>query len=380
MSIKSLYQKKWIRIPYLIILYAFAAYGAFLVLTYVAMKFRWTNEAGSVDANNRYFQAMHDKYNKDFKVDSVSMRKNRYEVLNRILLLNEYFPKNAEYILTAYKQTNDERIALKMLDAVDLQLKSNVEYQEEKGKLKERTQANQQKVSGLTAFEWMNIEEWQHFKVAISKDKKWIDSAAKVTGVEARYIVSCLVGEQVRLFNSRRERFKHLVAPLKTLALEANMSYGVTGIKDHTARAIESYLKDTKSQYYCGKKYEHLLDFDSTQVFAVNSYNDTLNLRLRRLVQFDNHYYSYLYTALFIRQINMQWERAGFPIDDRPEIFASLFNLGYNKSKPKKYPSVGGSEFNIRDKRHTFGAVAFDFYYSGELCDMFPFQAVHFAP
>jgi hypothetical protein len=39
------------------------------------------------------------------------MRKNRYEVLNRILLLNEYFPKNAEYILTAYKQTNDERIA-----------------------------------------------------------------------------------------------------------------------------------------------------------------------------------------------------------------------------------------------------------------------------
>ena len=76
----------------------------------------------------------------------------------------------------------------------------------------------------------------------------------------------------------------------------------------------------------------------------------------------------------------MQWERAGFPIDDRPEIFASLFNLGYNKSKPKKYPSVGGSEFKIRDEQHTFGAVAFDFYYSGELCDLFPFQAVHFAP
>ena len=380
MSLKSIYQKKWIRIPYLVIVYAFAAYGAFLVMTYVAMKFRWTNESGKIDANNRYFQAMHDKYNKDFKVDSVSMRKNRFEVLNRIILLNEFFPKNAEYILTAYKQTNDELIALKMLDAVDLQLKANERYQEEKEKLKERKLENQQKVTGLTAFDWMNIEEWQHFKVAISKDKKWIDSAAKVTGVEARYIVSCLVGEQVRLFNSRRERFKHLVAPLKTLALEANQSYGVTGIKDHTARAIESYLKDTKSPFYTGKKYEHLLDFDSTQVFAVNSYNDSLDIRLRRLVQFDNHYYSYLYTALFIRQIKMQWERAGFPIDDRPEIFASLFNLGYNKSKPKKYPSVGGSEFKIRDQQHTFGAVAFDFYYSGELCDLFPFQAVHFAP
>ena len=380
MSLKSLYQKKWIKIPYLFTLYTFAAYGAFLTLTYVAMKFKWTNEAGGIDSNNRYFQAMHDKYNQDFKVDSVSMRKHRYDVLNRILLLNEFYPKNAEYILTAYRQTNDERIALKMLDAVDLQLQANKNYQQEKQKIKLKSINNEQQVTGLTAFEWMNIEEWQHFKFAIAKDKKYIDSAAKVTGVEARYIVCCLVGEQVRLFNSRRERFKHLVAPLKTLALEANQSYGVTGIKEHTARAIEDRLKDAKSPFYIGKAYEHLLDYDSTVVFDNNSYNDTLSLRLKRLVQFNNHYYSYLYTAIFIKQIKMQWERAGYPIDDRPEIFASLFNLGYNKSKPKKYPSVGGSEFNIRDQKHTFGAVAFDFYYSGEMCDMFPFQSKHFTP
>jgi hypothetical protein len=52
---------------------------------------------------------------------------------------------------------------------------------------------------------------------------------------------------------------------------------------------------------------------------------------------------------------------------------ASIFNLGYRKSIPKKYPAVGGSNFMIRDKEYTFGGVAYDFYYSGELLDEFPY-------
>ncbi len=74
----------------------------------------------------------------------------------------------------------------------------------------------------------------------------------------------------------------------------------------------------------------------------------------------------------------MQWQRAGFPIDDRPEILASLFNLGYQRSKPKKNPSVGGSVFKIHETDYTFGAVAFEFYYSGELADVFPYRKERF--
>jgi hypothetical protein len=74
----------------------------------------------------------------------------------------------------------------------------------------------------------------------------------------------------------------------------------------------------------------------------------------------------------------MQWERAGFPLDNRPEILASLFNLGYNKSKPKKNPSVGGSNYQVGESQYTFGAVAFEFYYSGELLDVFPYQKKRF--
>lgn len=377
MWIKRVYEKKWVKIPYLIGLYSFALYGAFLASVYVAMKFKWTQESGQLDVNNRYFQEMSDKYDLSFRIDSTFFVKKRFEVLDRIVVLNDFYPTNAKYILNAYKKSNDERLALKMLDAVDLRLRSDKKYQAALKELKEKKSNRREKVSGLSAYEWMNVAEWKYFREALRKDKPYIDSAAKVTGVEARTIVAALVGEQVRLFNSRRERFKEYIAPLKSLSVGTMMSFGPTGIKENTAMKIERYLKDSTSVYYLGKEYEHLLDFDSTEVFQ-HAVHDTMSLRVKRLAQYKDHYYSFLYTALFIKQIKMQWERAGFPIDERPEIFASLFNLGYQKSKPKKNPGVGGSVFKVKDKEYTFGGVSFDFYYSGELADLFPYQKQKF--
>ena len=368
---KRLLQSKWFKIPYQIALYGFAAYGVVLVGVFVALKLRLTDDKGLVDSNNRYFQEMHDKYNQDFKVDSTSLIKYRNEILQRINLVNEYYPKNARVILEAWSQYKSEKIALQMLAALDLKLKDNKTYQKRLRDILSNSN-NQNIAKGGNAFEWMNFIEWSYFKEAVTKDKKYIDSAALACGVEPRIIVACLVGEQVRLFNSRRERFKNVVAPLKTLALETNLSYGVTGIKERTAQNIEYYLKDAKSSYYCGSKYEHILDYDSTINYN-NQHNDTMSLRVKRLVQYKDHYYSYLYAGIFIRQIATQWQKAGYPIDDRPEILASIFNLGYNKSKPKKNPAVGGSNFMIRDKEYTFGGVAYDFYYSGELLEAFPY-------
>lgn len=374
-KIGNFFRNRWIKIPYLICLYAFAIYGFFLVGTYLAMKFNWTRDSGQVDVNNRYFQEMNDKYNLNFKVDSVSMQKHRFEVLNRIIILNEFYPKNAQHIFEIYQENKDEKLALQMLDAIDVHLLKNKKYRKEISRLKARK--FNKKVTGLSIFEWMNIDEWKYFKEAVAKDKKYIDSAAQVTGVEARYIVACLVGEQVRLFNSRREKYKDFVAPLKTLALENNMSYGVTGIKENTAKLIEHYLKDSNCVYYLGKEYEHLLDYDSVNTYT-NGINDTMSVRVQRLVQYTNHYYSYLYAAIFIKQIRTQWMNAGFPIDNRPEIFASLFNLGYRKSVPKRRPEVGGSVFKIHEEEYTFGAVAYEFYFSGELSDLFPYHSKHF--
>lgn len=373
---RTLLQKKWIKIPYQIALYSFALYGFFLVGTFLAMKFKLTNDGGSVDVNNRYYQQIHDKYNQSFKIDSSNTDFYRNEILSRIHLLNEYYPKNANSIMDAWTNSKDDKLALQMLAAVDLKLMKNKAYQQQLQAIINKKKMSD-KASNLSAFDWTNIVEWKYFKEAVSKDKKYIDSAAKVAGVESRYIVACLVGEQVRLFNSRRERFKTFVAPLKSLALETNHSYGVTGIKENTAKNIEYYLTDITSRYYLGKNFEHVLDYDSTVNYR-NKHNDTNSVRIQRLVQYKDHYYSYLYAGLFIKQIRMQWQRAGFPIDDRPEILASIFNLGYVKSVPKKNPSVGGSNFKVRDQEYTFGSVAYEFYYSGEMADLFPYQKEKF--
>ncbi len=373
---RAFFQKKWIKIPYQITLYSFALYGFFLVGTFLAMKFKLTNDAGLVDVNNRYYQQIHDKYNQSFKIDSSNIVQYRSEILGRINLLNEYYPKNASDIMDAWVSSKDEKLALQMLSAIDLKLKDKKSYQ----KALQRIISNRKldaKASGLNAFDWMNIMEWKYFKEAVAKDKRYIDSAAKAAGVESRMIVACLVGEQVRLFNSRRERFKNFVAPLKSLALETNMSYGVTGIKENTAQRIEHYLKDSTSMYYLGDKYAHLLDYDSTINYN-NQHNDTMSVRVKRLVQYKDHYYSYLYAAIYIKQIKTQWEKAGFPIDNRPEILASLFNLGYHKSIPKKNPAVGGSNFKIREQDYTFGSVAYEFYYSGEMSNIFPYKKEKF--
>lgn len=369
--VKRFFKSKWFKIPFYTLTFGFAAIGFFLTVSYMAIKFRWTDDAGIVDSNNRYFQSMHDKYNQGFKTDSSTIVKQQYEALNRIVLLNEYYPKNAQYILAVLQNGADQVEVLRMLDAVDLQLKDDEVYTTAVKKIKGKGN-HAKRVSGKSVFEWMNISEWQDFKIAVAKDRKMIDSVAKLTGVEARLIVSCLVGEQIRLFNSKREIYKTYIGPLKVLSVESTFSFGVTGIKEHTAKDIEWNLKNPKSEFYLGKQYENILDFVAQDTAAISKE------RIARLTDYHNHYYSYLYAAVFLKQVKMQWERAGFPIDKRPEILVTLFNVGYPQSHPKKNPKVGGSTIQIHEKPYSFGAIGYQFYYSGELYDLFPFEKTKF--
>ena len=151
----------------------------------------------------------------------------------------------------AYKNSDDDREVLLMLDAADIQLKKNKYYMSQLYKLKYELK-KERKIRMESIYDWMNISEWQDFKIAVAKDTHLIDSVAKVTGVEARLIVACLVGEQIRLFNSNREAYKKWIGPLKVLSVESQFSFGVTGIKEHTAQKIEGYLKNPSSEYYLG--------------------------------------------------------------------------------------------------------------------------------
>jgi len=364
---RKLFSKKWIKYPFFSFLFLFAIIGFFMSGTYIAMKLKLTNDSGAIDQNDRYFQGI--KYDQSFKIISNKSEKENFDNLHRILILNKYAPQNAKHIMDAYMKHKNEFETRKMIFAVEMYLNNNKAYKNEvKNYLKNKYKLPRKQVKG-SIFDWMNISEWQDFKIACAKDKKLIDSVSKLTGVESRLIVSCLVGEQIRLFNSKREAYKKWIGPLKILTVESQFSLGVTGIKEQTAMDIEKNLHDPKSIYYLGDKYIHLLDFKT---------ENPVNERVKRLVDYKNHFYSYMYAAIFLKQVKVQWEKAGFPIDDRPEILATLFNVGYPQSKPKRNPRVGGSTIKIYDKPHSFGAIAYEFYYSGELYDIFPFKEKRF--
>ncbi len=347
----------------------FAVIGLGLTVGFFAVKFHMTNDPGVVDLNDRYFQDIKDKYGQQHESDNTTSNISEARFLHNLSVLSKYYPTNAFYIQNAFFQSHNLEDAQRMLNAVNMYLQDNTEYHAELNGFKENNDPKFFKLSSKSAFEWMNIPEWQDFKLAVAKDKPLIDSVAEVTGVEPRLIVSMLVGEQIRLFNSSREAYKKWIGPLKILSVETTFSLGVTGIKVPTAQTIEKNLKDNTSIFYLGKRYENLLDFH-TQNIAQERFN--------RLTSYKNHFYSYLYAALNVKQINEQWEKSGFPINERPEILATLYNIGYEASVPKENPVVGGSGINIKGKIYSFGAVAYEFYYSGELYDLFPFKNSRF--
>ena len=215
-----------------------------------------------------------------------------------------------------------------------------------------------------TTFPLAHSPEWIAFRQAVIKDKPIIESVSKKTGISGRLLVAILVPEQMRLFHSERPLFKQVFEPLKVLGSQSQFSWGIFGIKDETARAIENHLTDNTSPFYLGPSFEKSLSFTNP--------SDSDQERFARIIDEDNHLYSYLYTAIYIKEIEAQWKKAGFPINDRPEIIATLFNVGFNKSIPKKDPASGGSVLDINGKQYSFGEMAKLFYYSDEMIEVFP--------
>lgn len=358
---------KALRITTITVVMLFAISGFVLTASFFAIKLHLFNDPGAVDFNDRYFQKNSEKdyalLDTDTTVTDISKMSAFYQ---KIKLLNQYYPENARLLHEAWQQHQSISIAEKMFDAVNIRLQGNKEFQD---KLKMITlNLRNEKIAGNhgeNIFEWMNIIEWDDFKLSVKKDSALIDSAARVTNVEPRLIVSVLLGEQMRLFNSSREVYKTVISPLKILSVEAKFSLGVTGIKEETALKVERFLKDSISPYYLGKKYSNLLRFYTS---------DPNKERFSRLVNYKNHYYSYLYAAIILRQVREQWRKAGFDISDRPEILATLYNVGFEYSKPGPAPRVGGSNVTVNEKSYSFGALAYEFFYSGELLQEFPYK------
>jgi hypothetical protein len=212
--------------------------------------------------------------------------------------------------------------------------------------------------------DWVSTEEYLSFKKSVVKDAEKINTAGKIIGIDSRLIVSALLVEQIRLYtDSSREVFKKVFEPLSILGIQSQYSWGVMGLKQETAIEIEKNLKDKNSPYYLGAEFENLLDFKT---------DDHDTERFDRIIDEDNQLYSYLYTAIYMKQVMNQWRDAGFSIDNKPEIIATLYNIGFQNSKPKPDPSSGGAVITVGGKTYSFGDLASQFYNSNELISEFP--------
>jgi len=369
----TLNSKNLLRKTFRVLIYLFAFIGFVFTGVYFAMQLHLTDVKGSIDSRNQYFndikkESPHLAASAGmFDADNSSTDKLSSDLECRILAITSVLPENGNKIMDTFMTSKSSLLAEKMVN--DVLLVSEDSNSALKDKIDKCTEMkNDILFLGDTPkpiiYDWVSSPEWDTLSVALVKDKDQIFKASQETGVPPRVIIASVIPEQFRFFTSNRDSYKSYFEPLKILGNGTKFSYGVAGVKLDTAAKIEENLKDPTSPYYLGPSYENLLDYAPT--------DDTGSKRLERLTDNNNHYYSYLYTAIYLKQIMTQWENASYSIKNRPEVLATLFNLGFIKSVPKDSPEVGGSTITINTHDYTFGGLSYEFYYSGELSDVFP--------
>lgn len=353
---------------------------ALLTAGFFAVRFGWTNVAGEEDNNSFAYNLM--AVETPIIVPSNGgLPKNlsiygEKEYLNwcRLGVAAQISRYDAAAIFNAYRQTKSTELLQRMLLAMELRIGSNSQFsqtlkncQNEPGDWNEPALAAYfSDITTPSIYSWQNSEHWQIIKAAIVKEQEQINKASSMAGIQPRLLVSVAIVEQLRLYYTQREFYEKFFKPLKILANANKMAWGVMSIKEKMAIQTENNLKNKNSDFYPGPEYQNILDFP--EGIAVEKE------RFRRLTEEKNHYYSYLYGALIIKEIQAQWQKKGYDLRYRPEIIATLFNIGFDLSKPKPNPAVGGSTLDINGEKYFFGSLAYEFYYSGELVAEFPFE------
>jgi hypothetical protein len=343
------------------------------------VRLHFTDVSGSTDPNDRYFSDLQNKNGvnaiSQTATDTVSFE--GLDLWCKLSAAKNNDPTDAARILDVYHKTNSYTLALRMVESVGEHFATGTplvaafrscDTEWLNISLNANTTSTNRTIAtnGSTSiYAWVNTPEWATLKVAITKDAPMINQVATETGIGPRLITAQLIGEQLRLYNTERELYKSAFAPLNILGSETQFSLGVAGIKTETAVTVEKNLEDQSSDYYPGPAYAHLLDFKTSD-------HDTE--RYNRITDQHNHYYAYLYAALFIKEVEAQWAKAGYDISGRPEIISTLYNLGFAGSHPNADPHVGGTTITIGGTNYTFGSLGYEFYYSGELENVIPYE------
>jgi hypothetical protein len=341
-------------------LFGFAITGFIFIAVYFCMQFGWLNVRGSISDRNSYFNigkadtSTNGDYNDNLKI------------VCQINVLSKYAPLTSINVYKTLTRGGNDELIKKMIETASRRFANNVSYIRDINNCVNSQNSTEGFNLPTTAYYWADSDEWNLMKQVFTRDQEIIKKAAKDAGVSPRLILSGVIGEQFRFFGNSRESFKSYFEPLKLLASLSNTSFGIAGLKPKTVGIIEDNLKNKNSAFYLGSAMEHIVDYKDGA--------DIESERMNRITNSKDPYYPYLYVGLYMRQIMAQWQKAGYPINNRPEILATLYNLGFYYSVPKENPNAGGATIKVGDKEYIFGDLAYEFYYSGELSDIFPIE------
>jgi hypothetical protein len=324
------------------------------------MQFGLFNVKGLISERNSYFNINESKKN-----ISIDQNTKHLETICKINVLSKYAPLTSINIYEALSDNVRDEILDRMFLFASSSFKNDFTY----NSLMLGCQKNRKdEVIDLpkSAYVWADSDEWKLMKEVFIRDQEQIKLASKDAGISARILLGGVIGEQFRFFSNRRETFKSYFEPLKILASLSKFSYGIAGLKPETVLKIENNLKDKNSVFYLGYNMENVANYiDKSEI---------TNQRMNRITEIKNPYYPYLYVGLYMRQVINQWSKSGFDISSDPGVLATLYNLGFNRSIPKENPLPGGTEIIVNGIVYNFGDLADQFYYSGELIDIYPIE------
>ena len=343
-----------------IIIIIFAIIGLAFSGVFIAMQFGWLNVRGTIQERNESIKNASSGF---LNIKNNNGIETRATMLCKIHTLANYAPQTAQAINQVLEVNKNEELAATMFANARVRF-AGTSFDREVSNcdtviIPDTTPLAQ------TAYVWADSAEWQVIKSAFIRDQEYIIKAAKDAGISPRYLLGGIIGEQFRFFTNSRDSFKQYFEPLKILASLSKFSFGIAGLKPETVKRIDEQLQNPESVFYLGPEMENIVTYPEG--------SDHDALRFERITDTKNTYYSYLYAGLFMRQVIAQWQHAGYDISTRPEVLSTLYNLGFNRSVPKPNPGAGGAPITIDGKEYSFGELGYQFYYSGELLNEFPY-------
>ncbi len=343
-----------------IIIIIFAIIGLVFSGVFIAMQFGWLNVRGTIHERNESIIGTGTSFLKNKKDNGLETRAT---LLCKIHTLANYAPQTAQSINQVLEIDKNQDLATTMFSVARTRF-VGTSFDREISNCDTVIIPNTTPLT-QTAYVWADSSEWQVIKSAFIRDQEYITRAAKDAGISPRYLLGGIIGEQFRFFTNSRDSFKQYFEPLKILASLSKFSFGIAGLKPETVKRIDEQLQNPNSVFYLGPEMENIVTYPEG--------SDYDTVRFERITDTKNTYYSYLYAGLFMRQVIAQWKASGHDISTRPEVLSTLYNLGFNRSIPKPNPAAGGAPITINGKEYSFGQLGYEFYYSGELLNEFPY-------